>query len=154
MTQEQVADRVGLRRPTVANLVRLLELPEQVQALVSSDQISMGHARAILGAKEPQLQIELAKETVVQHWTVREIEARVRGLNRSPAVVVPSTSVLEKEAASPPWVAGLEGRLTASLGTKVAIRARSRERGTITIEFYGRNDLDRLLSILAPSEAL
>jgi ParB family transcriptional regulator, chromosome partitioning protein len=154
VTQEQVADRVGLRRPTVTNLLRLLELPESVQALVSSNQLSMGHARAILAAEDPATRLELAKEAVAQHWSVRELERRARaGLQaRSAGPAGAATPVGAAEA--PAWVADVEARLKTALGTRVAIRAGAGERGHIQIDYYGRRDLDRLLAMLAPRETI
>lgn len=153
MTQEQVADRVGLRRPTVANLVRLLELPEAVQALVSGGQLSMGHARAVLGAKDTESRVELAKAAVAQNWTVREIESRVRAAQRERAPGTGSRAVGEVRP-SASWVPSIEERLKAALGTRVVVHQSAGDRGQIVIDYYGRRDLDRLLAILAPRETI
>jgi ParB family chromosome partitioning protein len=153
MTQEQVADRVGLRRPTVTNLVRLLELPESIQALVSGGQLSMGHARAVLGEPDPATRLELAKAAVAQRWSVREIESRVRSSQRER----PASS---RRGLAPPttdavaWVASVEDRLKAALGTRVEVQTGAGDRGRILIDYFGRRDLDRLLAILAPRETI
>lgn len=152
MTQEQVADRVGLRRPTVANLVRLLELPESVQALVSGGQLTMGHARALLGAKDPTSQLELAKAAVAEHWTVRDVEARVRASER--ARPSGTTGAPRAAAAAEPWIPSVEERLKSALGTRVSVQPGAGERGQIVIDYFGRRDLDRLLAILAPRETI
>jgi len=155
VTQEQVADRVGLRRPTVTNLLRLLELPEAVQALVSSNQLSMGHARAILSAEDPATRLELAKEAVAQHWSVRELERRARtGLQGRLAGQGTGDDAAATAAEVPAWVAAVEARLKTALGTRVAIKAGAGERGQIQIDYYGRRDLDRLLAMLAPRETI
>jgi len=149
MTQEQVAQRMSLQRATVANFLRLLDLPESVQKVVTEGLISMGHARALLGVADPARQEELCALAVRKGLSVREVEQRVRELQgrgkpQAAAVTPPP----------PPWVRDLEGRMRSHLGAKVRVRNGEGYRGQIVVEYHGREDLDRLMALLAPKKAL
>ena len=149
LTQEQIATRVGLQRSTVANHLRLLELPEEVQDAVGQDLISMGHARALLGLRDPARQRELLEEVVRGDLSVRVVERKVRAA-REP-VASDSGTLIPKRA---PWATELEGRLRDSLGTRVRVAPGSGERGQIVIEYYDRASLDSLIARLAPRPTL
>jgi ParB family chromosome partitioning protein len=146
LTQDQVAQRVGLKRPTVANFLRLLELSEPVQKVVTEGLISMGHARALLGLADRTRQGELCALVVRRGLSVRELEERVRELQGREA------GKPDRAAPPPPapWVREMEGRLRSALGTKVRVHNREGYRGEIVIEYHGRTDLDRLYALLAP----
>jgi len=149
LTQEEVAREVGLQRSTVANFLRLLELSENVQKVVSEGLISMGHARALLGLTDRRRQDELCALTVRRALSVRDVEQRVRelqgrGLEKKAALVPPS----------PPWVREMESRMRTHLGTKVQVRNREGYQGEIVVEYHGREDLDRLYALLAPKKSL
>jgi ParB family chromosome partitioning protein len=139
LTQEQVAQRVGQERSTVANFVRLLELPKEVQDHVSRGTISMGHARALLtiadGAKQRELADRVAKEGV----SVRDVE---RLIARGEA---PRKRASRGEKS--PQVRSLEDKLKRHFGTRVSI-FEGRNRGRLVIEFYGTDDFDRLMQIM------
>jgi ParB family transcriptional regulator, chromosome partitioning protein len=141
-TQEQIAQRVGKDRATVANALRLLKLPRQVRAMVEEKTLSMGHARALLGL-EDQAGIETtARAVVAKGLSVRATEALVRrtreGSPKRPAPKPKSASVRD-----------LENRLTRSLGCKVSIAERSNETGgRVEIDYANLDDLDRLLDRL------
>jgi ParB family chromosome partitioning protein len=150
MTQEQVASRVGLERSTVANFLRLLDLSEKVQAVVSQGLLSMGHARALLGLRDPRRQVELSALAVRRSLSVREVEARVRELQNRGEKEKGVTLVPK----APPWLTDLETRMRRHLGTKVQVRNGEGYVGQIVIDYHGRSDLDRLLGILAPRKAL
>ena len=146
LTQESIAERVSLKRSTVANHLRLLELPEKVQEALSKDLISMGHARALLGCPQERSQLALLEEIVRTGLSVRDTEARVRSLKAPKEVPRPP-------AARPAWVGPLESRLRNSLGTKVALDGTA-DKGRIVLEYYTRQDLERLLEQLAPRPTL
>lgn len=141
LTQEAIAERVSLQRSTVTNHLRLLELPEPVQDAVSKGLVTMGHARALLGLKSAKNQLSLLQEIVRRDLSVRDVESRVRAARDAGSDrLTPSR---------PPWIAPLETRLRDALGTK-AILEGSAERGRIVLEYYSRQDLERLLEQLAP----
>lgn len=150
ITQDQVAEKVGLQRSTVANHVRLLDLPARAQEAVRRNLISMGHARALLGLKDSKTVLDLVERIARQDLSVREVERIVREAareERAPGVLVPQPS-------SPPWVRDLESRLRERLGTQVHVRNASGFRGQIVIEYFNRPDLDRLCQQLAPRDEL
>lgn len=150
MTQEQVASAVGLKRSTVTNHLRLLELPEVVQASIARDLLSMGHARALLSLREPAEQVRFMEQSVREGWSVREVERRVQqrqgGSRKGAMQPTPPPS----SASTPPWAAELERRMRENLGTKVTLQPSGDSRGRIVIDYFSREALDRLCLILAP----
>jgi ParB family chromosome partitioning protein len=148
-TQEEVATKVGLQRSSVANFVRLLELSEPVQKAVTEGLITMGHARALLGVPDRSRQEELCALTVRRGLSVRELEERVRELqgrsSEKPKAVTPPP---------PPWVRDMESKMRSHLGTKVQVKNSEGYQGHIVIEYHGRDDLDRLYTLLAPRKTL
>lgn len=149
LTQEQVADRVGMNRATVANFLRLLELSETVQKVVTDGLLTMGHARALLGLPDRRRQEELCALAVRRGLSVREVEGRVREL-QSRGAGGPS----RPSPPPPPWVRDMEARIRAHLGAKVQVRNGEGYTGQIVIDYHGRDDLDRLYSLLAPKKSL
>lgn len=143
-TQEELAGRLGIDRSTVSNLIRLLELPEEILGAVRSNQISQGHARALLGLEESETRIVAYRRVVAEHLSVRQTEALV-----STGVPTPSRPRVRKDPAHgpearPPHVLDFEQALHRQLGTTVAVRSRSPERGQIVIDYHSREELDRL----------
>lgn len=141
LTQEQVAERVGRERSTVANYIRLLSLPERVQELVVEGTLSMGHARALLGLKDRALQIRLAESIIAGGLSVRQTESRVRRARQAGKGDVP-------RAVDPDTVAA-QDRLSRALGAPVKIRGK--EKGRIEIRFTSLDELDRLYEQLLSS---
>jgi ParB family chromosome partitioning protein len=140
-TQEQLAERVGKDRATIANALRLLKLPPDVRALVQDRKLDMGHARALLGLEEASAISQSARRVVARGLSVRATEdlvRRERGLAAKPA-----NSEQKPKNAS---VRDLEQRLLRRLGARVAIRDRGGNRGgTIEIRYANLDDLDRIL---------
>jgi len=147
LTQDEVAREVGLQRSTVANFLRLLELSETVQKVVSQGMITMGHARALLGLPDRRRQDELCALTVRRGLTVRDVETRVRELQGRSSEPV-KTQVPPK----PPWVRDMEARMRTHLGTKVQVKNREGYQGEIVVEYHGREDLERVYALLAPKK--
>ena len=143
LTQEQVSQRVGKERSTVANALRLLALPGDVKEMVADGSLSMGHARALLGVPRlPELQ-NLAKQVAEKKLSVRDTERLVQQ----------SRPQGKKDAGKPapkqsPQVKSLVEELQRRLGTKVRLTERSPGKGTIEVDFFSYDDLDRLLKIL------
>lgn len=145
LTQEQVAQAVGKSRPSVANALRLLSLPEVVKAQLEGGELSAGHARAVLSVKETDAQVEFARELAIDGASKSEAERRAR-LRRTGAGRPTATHRRE----DPHWRAIAE-ELTRSLGTRVRVTPRARG-GSIEIEFYSEPELARLLDRLRGAE--
>ena len=164
LTQEQVAAKVGLKRATVANHLRLLDLPRPVQEAVGEGLLSMGHARAILSAEGEEEQIRLLEVVVREGLSVRAVESLIQGQKQhAETVEIPRPGAKEKsgseapsEEASPeePWVTDLQRRMQIALGTKVSLQNRDGYKGKIVLEYYSREDLERLIQVLAPQDEL
>ena len=149
MSHEEIAKRTGKDRSTVTNMIRLLRLPDQVQILLAERKLSMGHARAILGIENSQLQLSLANKTAAEGLSVRQVERAVQRMNeeRDPADPKP-------EAKLDPNVKAALEELERHLGTRVKIAEKGQGRGRIEIDFYSMEDLDRIYSlIVGESEA-
>lgn len=135
LSQEEIAKRVGKERSTVANALRLLQLPLEVQAMVDSGALSAGHARTLAGLSEPGLQRELAQRCSRDGWSVRELEHRLEPRARRPRRRVDAET---QEAVD---------RLALALGTRVEIRRRRRG-GEIRLHFAREQELIRLFQLL------
>lgn len=152
LTQQDVADGVGKERSTVANLLRLLQLPATVQRLVSSGALSMGHARAILGLGDERRMADLARRVVDEGLSVRVVEAEVRRARVKPAPADPSPP--PAPLSGDPHLRHLESELQRRLGTAARIQpGRRGQAGRIEIPFYGPDDFDRLMELLLDAEA-
>jgi ParB family transcriptional regulator, chromosome partitioning protein len=143
----EIAKAVGRDRSTVANLLRLLQLPPDVQTLVHEKRLSAGHARALLGLSDTGRQSSLAVEAVEQGWSVREVEAAVAGKRtvQRPSRRSTGQPVVRNAAAD---VKRVEDALRKRLGTDVRVTARRRGRGLVTISYYSNDDLSRLLELI------
>ena len=139
LTQEEVASRVGKNRTTVANTLRLLKLPAEVQKYLLADEINMGHARALLGLENRTEQAELCKQVVKKGLSVRKVEELVKKRYEEKREIVPAPKPNDLSAA--------ETAMQRKLGTKVNINRRQRK-GKIEIEFYSTDDLNRILELL------
>jgi ParB family chromosome partitioning protein len=143
MTHEQLATRLGLDRSTVTNLIRLLELPPEVQSAVAVGQISAGHARALLAVTDWQRQLSLCKEIIARGHSVRATEALVKEHKTEPAATTARTAP-EKTA----HVQAIEDELRQTLATRVEIRVRGKDKGQIVLAFESNDDFERLLEVL------
>ncbi|MGI6603766.1 MAG: ParB/RepB/Spo0J family partition protein [Firmicutes bacterium] len=146
LTQEELARRVGKSRSHIANILRLLNLPPEVQANVSRGTITMGHARALLALPEAALQAQVCRQIIDKGLSVRETENLVR------SQLSKKERQKKKEAPANPWLAEMETRLKQTLSTQVRIK-QGRRRGKIEIEYYSLEDLERLTALLlSPDE--
>lgn len=154
LTQQEVADIVGKDRSTVANTLRLLALPASVRRLVWDGQLTVGHARALLGVGDDTRIADLAREVVAQGLSVREVERRVREAARQPkregATMTPTSDVDARSAE----VRHLEDQLRKHLGTDVKIVQSGKERGEVRVPFYNADDFDRLLELMLGADRL
>jgi ParB family chromosome partitioning protein len=142
LTQEDVARKVGKDRATVANFIRLLKLPDVIQDSLKKNEISMGHARALMGLASRGEQIQLWRRIVKDGWSVRRIEEAVRDATEKPA------RKTEPPAPSKdPVLLSMEDRLRTVLGSRVQIRP-SGTGGKIEIAYFSKDDLDRLFELI------
>ncbi len=143
MTQEQVAKKVGKSRPAVANTVRLLNLPAEIQRGVIEGKIMEGHARALLGLIDPEKMLLMYKMVLEQNWNVRQVEYKVREL---------MTKRQMDSAAPDPKLMAMESELRGKLGTQVKIQ-RQGQGGKITIEFFSDEELNELIHKMAAEQS-
>ena len=141
LSQEQVADRVGKNRATVANTIRLLRLPQEVLDELAAGRLQAGHARALLALPSPEHQRQFCKRIVEDKLSVRQVEEMV---NRS---VVRKRRAKQARHVSPE-IFDLESKLEQRLGTQVKIFPRKNGQGRVEIQYYSLDDLDRLLNLL------
>ena len=142
LTQEAIAARMGIDRSTVANFLRLLQLPEALWGWIADGTLTMGHAKALLSLERKEDQLRVAEEIKAKGWSVRQVEALVQKIKREARPEPPPVS-----ATAVPEVAELEGRLRHALGTKVRLVQQGKG-GEIRIEYYSLEDLDRILEKL------
>ncbi len=142
LTQDQVAARVGKSRSAVANFLRLRQLPEQIKASISEGTLSMGHARALLGAATSAQQNTVWRAIVSKGLSVRETEKLIKLLRTEKKKTKRASSGSEQR-----FLSDLADEMSRRFGTKVTIKPRG-TRGTVEFEFYDNNDLDRLLGLL------
>lgn len=141
MTQEELSNKVGKSRPAIANSLRLLNLSPSLQKLVKQQEISAGHARALLAINDPVKQEETAYKVIEKDWSVRQIENYVNELlkeEKSPQKKENKINVARDE---------LETSLSNILGTKVRIN-QNKNKGKIEIEFYDKESLEKIVNLL------
>lgn len=154
-TQEDLGKRLKIDRSTIANLLRLLELPEVVQGDLQSGAISAGHARTLLPLGDAHLQIEFSQRIQRDGISVRETERLVQEriqLEDGDADGVRSKTTRKKRRTRSTHVASLEQQLRIELGTKVEIRESTRGRGQIVIHFRNGEEFERLLQLVRPDD--
>ena len=143
LTQQQVADIIGKDRTTVANTLRVLQLPPTVRRMVEQGELTLGHARALLAFEDERAIGEVAREAVAKGLSVRDVEARARRARpekRHPIVKTQNRSYSE--------IQRLEDQLRKHLQTDIAITVSRDYRGSIAISFYSADDLERLLDLI------
>ena len=147
--QAEIARLVGRDRSTIANLLRLLRLPDPIKLLIQDGKLSEGHARALLAVSDESGIIALAKETVAQQWSVRELETRTRDVPASTASVSsPEVRPRAPQKMATADVRRVEDALRKRLGTDVRVTARRRGRGFLSISYYSNDDLARVLELI------
>lgn len=141
LTQEQAAERVGKSRSAVANFLRLRQLPDTIRESIINGQLSMGHARAILGAMNPTHQNAVWRAVIRKGLSVRQTEALVKRMARSTQVIDAKKTTSEQRHLNL-----MADNLSRTFGTKVQIKKHGKK-GKLEIEFYTNEDLDRLLDL-------
>jgi len=143
LTQDQVAAKVGKSRPAVANFLRLRQLPLHIKESINRQEISMGHARALLGAENPAQQDKAWKTVIAKNLSVRETENLIRRMKSPQEPAKP-----ENPGTDALYFTRLSEKLSRDFGTKVQIN-RKGKKGRVEIEFYSDSDLERVLSMLS-----
>jgi len=144
LTHQQAAEAVGRSRAAVSNLLRLLELPEPIRALLEARQLEMGHARALL-TLAPAAAAALAREAVANGWSVREVERRAQQLSAGKVAGKPAAKPARRHDAD---LAALERELSERLNAKVAVQHGRGGRGKLVIAYHGLDALDGILERL------
>lgn len=141
LTQQVVSERIGLSRPAIANSLRLLKLPGAVQGMIASGTLSAGHGRALAALNDEKQQLSLAEQAAREGWSVRrmEEEAKRASVSRTP----------RKPARIDPDMARAEEIIRLHTGTRVAIKG-TQQKGKIELSYFSRDDLERLIDLLAP----
>ncbi len=146
LTQEQAAKRVGKSRPAVANSMRLLSLPQEVLALVERGELSAGHARTILALENEEQMTALASEIIKKRLSVRETERTVKNLLKG------DTKREKRVKKRDTYYDEVELAVSQSLGRKAKVFLSSGNRGTLEIEFFGKDDLSKLMKLFEQDE--
>jgi ParB family transcriptional regulator, chromosome partitioning protein len=151
LPQAEIARLVGRDRSTIANLLRLLKLPDEVRQLVQDRKLSEGHARALLSISDPAELLRVAREAADQGWSVRDVESRTRG--DAPPRAASDTAGSPSQPRTPQKmlnadVRRVEDALRKRLGTDVRVTARRRGRGFLSISYYSNEDLARVLELI------
>ena len=144
LTQEQVAKRVGKGRPTVANLLRIIQLPAEILDLLHNEQISLGHAKVLLGIEDNERQILLAKHILENNTSVRETENLVHTQTDESAPAMSRPTRAKKDILEYSLLKDIEEKLRISFQTKVQVKG-NEEKGKIEIDYYSKEELNRLL---------
>ncbi|MDX5420724.1 MAG: ParB/RepB/Spo0J family partition protein [Hymenobacteraceae bacterium] len=146
LKQEELGDRVGKKRTTVTNYLRLLKLPPDIQIALRDNVISMGHARALINIDTVEQQLDVFKEVVAKELSVRKVEELVRNLQNAKKKPDPQQKLqfnkYEEE------LKGLETKLSSQFGTKIQVKANNDGKGEIKIPFVSVDELNRILEIL------
>ncbi|WP_125582462.1 ParB/RepB/Spo0J family partition protein [Lacticaseibacillus suibinensis] len=141
LTQAEVSKRLGKSRPYIANYLRLLTLPNEVKKMLNQNQLSMGQARTLLSLKDKKRLIPLARKTVSDNLTVRQLERLINQMNAG-------SQPQKKPVAKSPFLKASENQLQDKFGTKVSIAQSKQGKGKIEIDFTTAADLNRLLGLL------
>lgn len=147
LTQEEIADKVGKDRTTVTNFIRLLKLPLRIQQSLAKDEITTGHARALINLTSEIQQIELLEKMIKHSYSVRKVEEEVRKLlspkKKTKIAAIPTTGRISDASKK-----DLEEKMQRILGTKVMFKQDKSGAGEIVIEFYSTAELERLYELL------
>ena len=149
LTQEELSEKVGKSRSTIANTMRLLDLPDEILTMVAAGELSAGHARTLLGVKDRDNMLILADKTVELDYSVRQLEEEVKRINK------PKKEVVEEEDELPvvDYFREMELRMMSHLGRKVKIDGKGRKK-SVTLFYEDNEDLDELLTAICGKEFL
>ena len=147
MTQERLSERVGKKRTTIANYLRLLKLPATIQVALKNKEIDMGHARALFALNEPKTQIRIFNEIKAHDYSVRKVEEIVKALTNGESVESGGKKIRVSSNKLPEEYILLQKHLCSFFGTKVALTRSTKGKGKISIPFNNEEDLERIMEI-------
>ena len=148
LTQERLSERIGKKRTTIANYLRLLKLPAPIQMALKNKEIDMGHARALLTLDDPKTQIRIFNEIVSQGYSVRKVEEIVKALASGESVKSGGKTITPKGTQLSEEYSMLQNHLCSFFGTKVQLSCSNKGKGKISIPFNSEADLERIMEIL------
>ena len=149
LTQDKLSEKVGKNRATIANYLRLLKLPAQVQMALQNKEMDQGHARALLGLDKPSLQVKLFNEIKEKGYSVRQVEEMVKALNNGETLKSGRHTLKIKEAQRlPEEFKELRSRLADVFGTKVQMTCSQQGKGKISIPFTNEEELERIIALM------
>ena len=147
LTQEEVAGRVGKKRATISNILRLLHLPREIQEKIESGELTLGHAKALASLTDPKAQIELATRLVRETLSVRQTEAIVAGMVKG------TTKKAPKPEERDPNIQAAEEQLQSAIGTRVRITQGKSGAGKIELHFFGHEEMERVFQLILAASA-
>lgn len=148
LTQEKLSEKVGKNRATIANFLRLLKLPAQVQMALQNKEMDQGHARALLALSQPSMQVKLFREIKEKGYSVRQVEEMVKAINNGETVKSGRSKLGDKSTSRLPEEIGvLKSRLSDFFQTKVQMTCSARGKGKISIAFDSEEDLERIIAL-------
>lgn len=147
LKQEELSEKIGKNRATIANTLRLLKLPAQVQMAIKNRQIDKGHARALLSLADPAMQVKFFKEVVEKGYSVRQIEEMVSQINAGEAVKSGKRTLQDKKVLLPEEFKVLKTRLSDFFKTKVQMTCSQQGKGKISIPFDNEEELTRIIEL-------
>ena len=148
MTQDRLSERVGKKRTTITNYLRLLKLPAPIQMALQNRELDMGHARALLALDNPTLQLKVFGEIRRDHLSVRKVEDMVRRLTQGETVNIQGTPLRPTKGSRSPEYESLRQGLSTFFGAKVGLTCSDKGRGKITIPFGDEEELERIVALL------
>ncbi len=146
LTQEKLSERVGKKRTTIANYLRLLKLPAEIQVGLKDKKIDMGHARALISVQDPEIQLALYEQILQDGLSVRQVEELVR--NAAEAAVPEAKDELPKKKLLPEEYNLLKDHLSRFFNTRVNLSCNEKGKGKITIPFASEDELEKLIMLL------
>ena len=147
LKQEELSEKIGKNRATIANTLRLLKLPAQVQMAIKNRQLDKGHARALLSLADPAMQVKLFKEVVEKGYSVRQIEEMVAQINAGEAVKSGKRTLQDKKVLLPEEFKVLKSRLSDFFNAKVQMTCSQQGKGKISIPFENEEQLTRIIEL-------
>ena len=148
LTQERLSERVGKKRTTIANYLRLLKLPAPIQMALQNKQIDMGHARALIPVDDPEVQLALYEQILAQGLSVRNVEEMVRNIAEGIQPELPEKKKSDRKPILPEEFKLLKDHLSRYFNTKVQLTCNEKGKGKITIPFATEEELEQLIGLL------
>lgn len=148
LTQDRLSERVGKKRATITNYLRLLKLPATIQMALKNHEVDMGHARALLSLDNPSLQLKVFGEIQRQHLSVRKVEEMVKRLVEGETINTGGQKLRPRQAKLSEQYSSLRDNLSKFFHTRVQFTCSEKGRGKITIPFSGEEDLERIVALL------